>query len=148
MKQSTTFEEQWWRALGASFANSKTLRGFRALFGLHPKTVANIWRDYFESPPVPFSRVHFLWALAFLRLYDPLDSLHTRFCGSRENFSDYVWLVLRTINQRLPNVSQLVQPCNFLHSLNPIPLLFSSLLHLTLLFSSVSTRRSTPDFGA
>lgn len=116
MKQPSDFEERCWVALGASFSKSKTVRGFRALFGLHPKTVANIWSDYFESPPVAFSRVHFLWALCFLRLYDPLDALYSRFCGSRENFSDHVWLVLRTINQRLPNVSYLSLPLHTTHT--------------------------------
>jgi asparagine N-glycosylation enzyme membrane subunit Stt3 len=37
-----------------------------------------------------------------------MDVLHPLFCGSRDNFAAKVWLVLETIVENLPNVSESV----------------------------------------
>jgi transposase len=97
-----TSAASWWLSLAQQITGRRTVRSFRAMFGLSPQVVAFVWTHYLIDSP--FQPKHFLWALAFLKIYTTMDVLHPMFCGSRDNFAAKVWLVLNTIVEQLPPV--------------------------------------------
>jgi len=76
---------------------------FHASFGLSAVVVAQIW-TYYLSESVSFSPKHLLWALYFLKVYSTMDTMYSRFCGSRDNFAHKIWLVIAALVELLPDV--------------------------------------------
>ena len=96
-------DTQWWLELGKRYTSSTTTHNYCAAFGIPPETCARIWNNYLQT--APFAPIHFLWALAFMKQYSSMDTLYTRFCGSRTTFTYKIWMVIEEIIRLLPVVS-------------------------------------------
>lgn len=96
----------WWLSLAQKYTQSRSIRNYRAMFGLSPTITSQIWDEFLRhrSAEKGIKPVHFLWTLCFLKTYTTQDVLYSRFCGSRTTYSEKVWSVIQLICESLPEV--------------------------------------------
>ena len=84
------------KAVGRREASDDEIRSFKALYGARPEICLVLYRKLREVDCRPTIE-HFLWAMAFLKLYHSEDDFAKRFHVTRKTFREHVWRIVRKI---------------------------------------------------
>ena len=97
-------QEYWFDAV-TSYFHCPNLRTFRALFGVSPKVCSYVYLKYGEHIKKP---LHLLWILNFLKEYNSVHSLASKWDVSPNTFTGVLWPVLKTLALEIQEVNNLL----------------------------------------
>jgi len=97
VQQMNTF----WFDLCSTYFSCRSLRTFRALFGVGPDICSYVYLKYGEHISKP---KHLLWVLNFLKEYNTLHSHASRWDVSTNTFSNVVWSTLQRLVLQMQEV--------------------------------------------
>ena len=90
--------------LARELSGTRSRCSFRTRFGVSPRVAALAWRKTapYRSPSIKLK--HLLWALVFLKVYDPEDLLAEDFDVSVTTYKKWKKEMLEAIQKALPGI--------------------------------------------
>jgi len=81
----------WALLFQTTFNQQYTPRGFAANFGTTPAACCILYKIASQHPTLAFKPIHVLWLLCFMKTYDSIDSLSSKFQVSEKSFRNWIW---------------------------------------------------------
>ena len=81
----------WALLFQITFNQQYTPRGFAANFGTAPFACCILYKIASQHPTLVFKPINVLWLLCFMKTYDSIDSLSSKFQVSEKTFRSWIW---------------------------------------------------------
>jgi len=97
----------WLQFYGTHFKQPEDESGFVSNFGVSPTLCAWLWKTIWSAPsppPIAIKPIYLLATLSFLKSYDNLQSLATKFRISEKSLRTWIWKIIDILAENLDEV--------------------------------------------